>query len=194
MAKARKDEPAVKTYEDHEVIEPPHKLKKAVVPWYRGRGEDPVARADAALAQLSDEFSTWMQDECERLDKTWRRIRKGGATHKKWDDFFRAAHDIKGGAGTFGFAHAGEVADSLCRLIEHTPDMNRVPHPLIDQHVDAIRAIVREAKLEHAGKTASELAIRLREVADLFLAQENRERPNYLESLTSPPLAPTDGF
>ena len=36
------------------------------------------------------------------------------------------------------------IADSLCRLIEHTPEMKRIPLMLVDQHVDAVRAIVRE--------------------------------------------------
>ena len=40
---------------------------------------------------------------------------------------FRAAHDIKGEASTFGFPAVAGVAESLCRLIEHTPDMQRIP-------------------------------------------------------------------
>ena len=66
-----------------------------------------------------------------------------GFTEAHRDELFRAAHDIKGQAATFGF-RSSPVADSLCRLIEHTPDMKRMPLTLIDQHVDAVRAIMRE--------------------------------------------------
>ena len=36
------------------------------------------------------------------------------------------------------------AADSLCRLLEHTPDLATIPLAIVDQHVDAVRAIVRE--------------------------------------------------
>jgi hypothetical protein len=35
-------------------------------------------------------------------------------------------------------------AESLCRLIEHTRNMRRIPIALVDQHVDAVRAIIHE--------------------------------------------------
>jgi hypothetical protein len=50
----RKDEtPSVATYADHEVITPPHSLRKVVSHAAPGDHDDPVARAEAALAELS---------------------------------------------------------------------------------------------------------------------------------------------
>jgi hypothetical protein len=194
MAKPKDDTPAVTTYADHEVILPPHKLKKAVskaasVPAGTPQ-DDPVARAEAALADLANEFSSWMDTECARLDQARRRIRKAGLTAATRDELFRAAHDIKGEAETFGFPYAGHVADSLCRLIEHSPDLARIPISLVDQHVDAVRAIIREAQLKDAEKTATKLVARLRQVTDDFLTHENRDRPDYLDGILAPPLAP----
>ena len=68
MAHRKDDTPSVATYADHEVITPPHELRKVVSQAVPG-DDDPVARAEAALAGLSCEFSTWMQSECERLEK-----------------------------------------------------------------------------------------------------------------------------
>ena len=67
MVQAKDESPSVATFADHEVITPPHKLRKAVRQALPGE-EDPVARAEAALAQLEGEFSDWMHAECERLD------------------------------------------------------------------------------------------------------------------------------
>ena len=190
MAKAKNETPAVTTYADHEVILPPHKLKKAVA---KGApADDPVARAEAALAEIASEFSSWMETECERLDEARRKIKKAGLNGATRDELFRAAHDIKGEAETFGFPHAGRVADSLCRLIEHSPDFARAPFALVEQHVDAVRAIIREAKLKDAEKTAVELVKRLRQVTDDFLAHENRHRPDYLDGILAPPTAPEE--
>src|SRR5262245_14488921 len=70
---------AVTTFADHEVITPPHKLKKAVVKPKPGvvPDADPVARAEAALAELAGEFSQWMDQECARLDEARNAIRNG---------------------------------------------------------------------------------------------------------------------
>ena len=103
---------------------------------------------------------------------------------------FRAAHDIKGQAATFGYPLVAPVADSLCRLIEHTPEVTRLPLRLIDQHVDAVRAVVHRNTRGDVGKYAAELAEKLRHVTDEFLLHENRDRPDALESIMSPSLAP----
>ena len=79
------------------------------------------------------------------------------------------------------------AADSLCRLIEYTPDSSRIPAKLVDQHVDAVRAIYREYSRSDAQDLASMLTTRLREVTDEFLIHENRNRPDILEQITGAP-------
>jgi HPt (histidine-containing phosphotransfer) domain-containing protein len=185
-----KETAAVATYADHEIITPQNKLRKAVSAQPFAPGEDPVARAEEALAALSGEFSSWMDSECERLDKARHKVKTSGFTKATKEALFHAAHDIKGEAATFGFPAVAAAADSLCRLIEHTPDPNRIPIKLVDQHVDAVRAIIREYARSDAEDLAASLTGRLREVTDEFLIYENRGRPEYLESIMSPPIAP----
>jgi HPt (histidine-containing phosphotransfer) domain-containing protein len=186
----RKDEtPSVSTFADHEVITPPHALRKAVA-LVSDPHDDPVARAEAALAQLSTEFDDWMHSECERLEAARQEVKRLGFTKKTHDELFRAAHDIKGEAATFGYPAVGAVANSLCRLIEHTPDITRIPLTLVEQHVDAARAIARERAHADLAATAAALTRRLREVTDEFLRAENTDRPDYLEGIFAPPLAP----
>jgi HPt (histidine-containing phosphotransfer) domain-containing protein len=103
---------------------------------------------------------------------------------------FHAAHDIKGEAATFGYPAVASAADSLCRLIEHTPDMTPIPPNLIDQHVDAVRAIYREYARSDAKQLAAKLTKRLREVTDEFLLHENSDRPEVLEQLKGPSIVP----
>jgi HPt (histidine-containing phosphotransfer) domain-containing protein len=183
---------AVSTFADHEVIVPPNKLKKAVQKLKPGEKVefDPVARAEAALAELAADFSVWMESECARLDAARHAIRASGLTQAGKEVLFRAAHDIKGQAATFGYPLVAPVADSLCRLIEHTPEVPRLPLRLIDQHVDAMRAIVHRNTRGDVGKYAAELAEKLRHVTDEFLLHENRDRPDALESILSPSLVP----
>jgi HPt (histidine-containing phosphotransfer) domain-containing protein len=191
MAKGKSEKPSVATYADHEVITPPHKLRSVVTAAAPG-DDDPVARAERALETLSSEFNGWMDSECERLETARRQVRTAGLAGKTRDEIFHAAHDIKGEAATFGYPLAGDAANSLCRLIEHTPDINRVPLDLIDQHVDAIRAIIRENTRPDAETVALRLVRRLRDVTEDFLRRENPHRLEEIESILSPPLSPDD--
>jgi HPt (histidine-containing phosphotransfer) domain-containing protein len=189
MSRRKEDAPSVATYADYEVITPAHPLRRAVAP-AGDVTDDPVARAEAALAELSGEFGTWMESECERLEAARQDVKSSGFTDKTHDALFRAAHDIKGEAGTFGFPAVAGIADSLCRLLEHTPDMKRIPLSAVDQHVDAVRAVVREYARPDLLDVAAALTKRLREVTDDFLRQENSFRPDYLENIFAPPLVP----
>ena len=189
-----KNTAAVTTYGDHEVFVPENRLRKAVSnkPLQSGEVDDPIARAEMALSELSGEFASWMESECERLDKARHLVSVAGFTSANKESLFHAAHDIKGEAATFGFPAVADAADSLCRLIEHTPDPAKIPLALIDQHVDAVRAIHREYARSDAKKIAAVLTKRLREVTDEFLINQNRHRPDYLNGIVGPPLAPTD--
>ena len=131
-----------------------------------------------------------MDAECERLDAARRRIAADGFTAATKEALFHAAHDIKGEAATFGFPLVALAADSLCRLIEHTPDVTRIPIKLVDQHVDAVRAIYREYSSSDATALAATLTKRLRAVTDEFLLHENRDRPDVLEQIKGPTIAP----
>jgi HPt (histidine-containing phosphotransfer) domain-containing protein len=189
MAQRKDDTPSVATFGDHEVITPPQALRKAVK-LSSDPNDDPVARAEAAMAQLAGEFSGWMNAECDRLEAARQDIKRQGFTEKTHGELFRAAHDIKGEAVTFGYPAVGAVAKNLCRLIEHTPEMALIPLALVDQHVDAVRAIMREHSRPDLDGVAGMLTKSLRDVTDEFLRRENSHRPDYLESLFAPPIAP----
>jgi len=187
--KDSKDSAQVSIFSDHEIIVPVHKLARAIS-MASHRDDNPVGRAEDALAKISGEFGDWMVQECERLDRARHSIKQNGFGKKSHDDLFHAAHDIKGEAATFGFPLAAPAAESLCRVLEHTPDPQRIPLSLIDQHVDAVRAIVREYERPDITDIATALNARLRGVTQEYLMHENRHRPGYLDGVFSPPLAP----
>jgi chemotaxis protein histidine kinase CheA len=108
------------------------------------------------------------------------------------EELFRAAHDIKGDATTFGYPSAAAAAESLCRIIEHAPVLDQVPSDLIAHHIDAIQAIVRERTKLDTASMASELSKQLRGVADVFLTHANRDRPEHLEAILAPSIVPAE--
>jgi HPt (histidine-containing phosphotransfer) domain-containing protein len=134
----------VKAFADHHVITQPNPLRKVLRRVEEKDLDDPVERAEKALAGLSGEFKNWMTVEADRLSAAHAAVLKSGFTDKNCEELFRAAHDIKGDAATFGYPSAGAAAESLCRIIEHAPELAEVPSNLIAHHINAIQAIVRE--------------------------------------------------
>ena len=82
------------------------------------------------------------------------------------------------------------AAESLCRIIEHAPDLDRVPPELIKHHINAIQAIVRDHTRLDTMAVAGELSRKLRGVADEYLIHVNRNRPEHLEAVLGPSLVP----
>src|SRR5258708_20922238 len=115
--------------------------------------------------------------ETERLAAAHAAILKDGITKATRDELFRAAHDIKGDAATFGYPSAGAAAESLCRIIEHAPDLAKVPSELIAYHINAIQAIVRERTKLDTVSTSSALSRQLRGVPDEYLMRLHAYRP-----------------
>jgi chemotaxis protein histidine kinase CheA len=190
MAKEKPSSLNVQAFPDHHVITQPNPLRRVLRRVDEKDSDDPVARAEKALAGLSGEFKDWMAIECDRLAAAHAAILKDGFTTDTSQELFRAAHDIKGDAATFGFPTAGAAAESLCRIIEHAPDIERVPAELIAHHINAIQAIVREnAGINNAGMAAA-LSNKLRGVADEYLAAVNRDRPEHLEAVLAPSIVP----
>jgi len=194
MAPKKSSEINVETFSDHLVITQPNPLR-AMVHYVEDKDfEDPVARAEQALADLSGEFKEWMRIECDRLHAAHAAIKRDGLNKERQDEMFRAAHDIKGHSATFGYPTAAAAADSLTRIIEHAPDLAKVPEEIITHHINAILAIFREQKRrdESKAETADELSKRLRSVADEYLVAVNQDRPEHLEAVLAPSIAPTE--
>jgi chemotaxis protein histidine kinase CheA len=192
MAKEKPKALQIETFADHHVITQPNPLRKVLRRVGDSNLDDPVARAEKALAGLSGEFKNWMTVEADRLATAHAAVIKQGFTKLAREELFRAAHDIKGDAATFGFPAAGATAESLCRIIEHAPNLNEVPSDLIVHHINAIQAIVRERTKLDTVSTASELSRQLRGFADEFLAYANRDRPEHLEAILAPSIVPAD--
>ena len=192
MAKSKSASVKISAFADHHVITQPNPLRNVLRRVAERDLDDPVARAEKALAGLSGEFRDWITIEADRLSDAHAAILRDGFNDVTREELFRAAHDIKGDAATFGFPSAGAAAETLCRIIEHAPDLLLLPSRLVAHHINAIQAIVRERTRLDTAATAGELSKQLRGVADVFLAHANRDRPEHLEAVLAPSIVPAE--
>ena len=151
----------------YEVLHPPNTLGEKVTA-AKGTVEDAIARAERALEGLSHNFQDWMEGEVAQLIAARDKMRTDPGRDQSPALLHRVAHDIRGQGATFGLPLATLAADSLCRLIESV-EPGRLPPMLIDQHVDAIRAIVAENARGDGSQTARTLVDRLSEVTQDYI-------------------------
>jgi HPt (histidine-containing phosphotransfer) domain-containing protein len=190
-----KDKPGtieVQSFGTHHVITQPNPLRKVLLRVPESDLDDPIGRAEKALAGLSGEFKQWMSVEADRLSTAYDAIKREGFNDKTRGELFRAAHDIKGDAATFGYPSAAVAAESLCRIIEHAPDLAAVPPQLIAHHINAVQAIVRERTKLDTAVVAGVLSKQLRGITDEFLTHANRDRPEHLEAILAPSIVPNE--
>ncbi len=157
---------------DAEFIEPKSDLRSKTKPKPgKASAGDPVEAAEAAMARMAESFDGWMADETSRLVELFAEAEETGFDGDALEAFHRAAHDIKGQAATLGFPLAGRIAAGLCKLIEAKSATGRFSGELALQHVQSVRAIIREQARDDGSPTARRLADKLDEVTGDWLEQ-----------------------
>jgi hypothetical protein len=105
---------------------------------------DAIARAEAALKSLSGQFSEWLQDEINKLEAARAEVHAQGMNPQTSEVLYMRAHDLKGLGTTYEFPLVSRIAASLCKLIDDPATRAKAPLYLIDAHIDAIKAAVRD--------------------------------------------------
>jgi chemotaxis protein histidine kinase CheA len=127
-----------------QVIQPPNTLRLKLGGKLGAIDSSAIARAEAALKSLSSNFAQWLQDEVAKLEAARQAVRTQGADAETIEALYMRAHDLKGLGSTYEFPLVTRIAGSLCRLIDDKDKRLTAPMSLVDAHIDAIRAAVRE--------------------------------------------------
>lgn len=127
-----------------EIIQPANPLKQKVGP---PRASDPglLDRAEAKVADLADDYRSWVQADLEQLEaKVDHAAALADAAERReaWRSAYVIAHDIKGQGTTFDYPLVTHVANSLCGYIEKTADLDRTDLTIAQAHLGALRAIL----------------------------------------------------
>ena len=150
-----------------EIFTPPNALKAKIVGTMSPLDRSAIAKANAALAELSSEFQKWIEDELQRLDEAYTVYETGDDKIEGIVAIHSVAHDLKGLAKTYEYPLVGRLAASLCRMTNDDIDRSISPPVLIKAHIDAVRAAIKsKIKTEDhpiGGALLSELEQRVRE-------------------------------
>jgi chemotaxis protein histidine kinase CheA len=126
----------------------------------RGTGLDPamLARAEAALKSLSGQFSQWLNEEIVKLEGARAEIQATGLNAQTVETLYMRAHDLKGLGGTYEFPIITRLAGSLCKLLDDENKRASAPMYLVDAHINAIKASVRDNVRDESNPVGRALA------------------------------------
>ncbi|MGY3408900.1 hypothetical protein ACVWZV_005013 [Bradyrhizobium sp. GM5.1] len=107
MAKNSARDIEITAFATHQIITQPNPLRSVLRRVEDKDMDDPIGRAEQALAGLAGEFKDWMATEINRLSAAYVAIRHDGFSKDRRDELFRAAHDIKGRCRDFRLSGGG---------------------------------------------------------------------------------------
>lgn len=135
----------------YEVIEHANPLRGKVGP-PQAPDPDLIARAEAAIHDMADDYLGWVMDDLTTLEaKVAEFVAAPDAARRAeaLSAVYGVAHDIKGQGSTFEFALVTGVAGSLCRYLERTDELRKAANgitadqEIVAAHVAALRAVIR---------------------------------------------------
>ena len=126
-----------------QIIRPPNALR-AKVGGFGGIDANAIAKAEAALKAMSAQFGQWLNDEIVKLDQAQADIREHGYTPATAEALYFRAHDLKGLGATYQYPLVTRIAGSLCKMLDDPAKRMGAPMMILDAHIDAIRAVVRD--------------------------------------------------
>lgn len=128
----------------NQVIRPPNPLRAKVGGGFGGIDASAIARAEEALKAMSAQFGQWLNDEVAKLDKAQADIRNEGYSPETAEALYFRAHDLKGLGTTYEYPLVTRIAASLCRMLDDADKRMQAPLAVVDAHIDAIKAVVRD--------------------------------------------------
>ncbi len=127
-----------------QVIRPPNTLRMKVGGGFGGIDASAIAKAEQALQAMSSQFGQWLQDEIVKLDQAQAEIRSAGYNAATAEALYFRAHDLKGLGSTYQYPLVTRLAGSLCKMMDDPVKRMAAPIVLLDAHIDAIKAVVRD--------------------------------------------------
>lgn len=118
-----------------EIIDPPKKLSDIIKYLELGAGAiHPIEKAERQVDHLSMDFEQWLNDDVAKFNESWQALKKKIDNPDLFLRFNKSLHVIKGNAEVLNNKETGELAATLCRLVERTCK--------IDEHIKAIELLV----------------------------------------------------
>ena len=141
--------------------------------------EDLLTRADDAVAAVLAKYPTLLSDEVTKLVAAWAAAPQA-LNSETTAPVFAIAHELAGYGETFGYPLVTILARSLCRLLK-MGDLNRDRmSAVVDAHISALNAVIRNHIQGSGGDTGLALAAGLDQAIAKFNLASGAEHESRL--------------
>lgn len=104
-----------------------------------------MARAEAALSEMSEEYPDWVKTIIDKLAAQHRSaVDTPHERRGSFEKIRRIAHDMKGQGGTFGYPLITDFASSLYDFTGPNVGMTDNHVEIIKAHIDSMRVVINE--------------------------------------------------
>lgn len=131
-----------------------------------------IKAAESAIEELSVEFDGWMNSSVDELISKLPQVHQDGLDSAAGEEVHTIVHDLKGQATTLGYPIVSEICDTLCNLLEKTPDVSRISPKIAELHVRSIQTIVQECTKHQDDPKANAISTGLRQMVMKILKHE----------------------
>jgi len=131
-----------------------------------------LARAEAAIADLAKDYSTWALADVAKGRATLAAAEADVANRAAhMETLFRVGHDLKGQGSSFGYPLITKLGHSLCALTRARDLTYEARHlDLAKSHLDAMQLVLTKEIKGEGGQVGAELAAKLVARVDEILA------------------------
>jgi hypothetical protein len=153
-----------------EIYQDRNQLRRKVTYGPDGVDDAVLARAEAAIAGMHDDFLAWAEADVDAAQRLYDEAQALPAMERMvaMGRLFAIAHSMKGQGGSFGFPLVTQVADSLARFLAGQHLFTDREMDVIHVHVDALRMIVAERLAGEGGYTGEKMLNGLHKVLKKF--------------------------
>ncbi len=139
-----------------EIIEPPNPLRNKVRFGSGLSAEEAIARAQRVIERARHDFIDLIERETGELMRLFARYKRGDRDNI--ESIFRIAHNLRGLGTTFGYDLLTRLGTSMCRYITERRAGEELEIAILEAHVQALRAVVRQHILGEGDRTSQEVA------------------------------------
>jgi len=107
--------------------------------------EDLMAKAMAALEDMSEDYPDWVSSLIDQLATVHRRcVDTPEQRFQLFEQLHAIAHDMRGQGGTFGYPLISDFSDGLYDFTAVNTSLSDKNVEIIKSHIDAMRVVIKQ--------------------------------------------------
>ena len=131
--------------------------------------EEALNRAEKAVDAVAKEFEGMLAGELDEVDALMAAY-KQTSSQANLDALFGRIHNLRGQGTTLGYPLITRIGTSFCRYIIDRDPSKPVKAPLIEQHLQALRIVLKERTESEGDAVSKQVAEALETAVDKELA------------------------